>query len=61
MPTVIYNFGVSDAAAPAELRAFRAYLEGLSGNVDAIRAASNALEPDPPNDYTDDFYWPPLP
>ncbi len=33
-------------------------LRSLAIQIKAIRAASNVLEPNPPQDYTDDKYWP---
>lgn len=33
-------------------------LRSLATQIKSIRAASNVLEPNPPQDYTDDKYWP---
>ncbi len=33
-------------------------LRSLAIQIKAIRAASNVLEPNPPQDYTDEKYWP---
>ncbi|MFN3867485.1 MAG: hypothetical protein ACK4MF_00300 [Hyphomicrobiaceae bacterium] len=41
-------------------RARAAQLEQIDAAIEAIRAASNALEPAPPEDYTDDRHWPDL-
>ena len=35
-----------------------ATLTAMSDRIDAIRAASNLMEPSPPSDYTDDTNWP---
>lgn len=35
-----------------------AELEGADALMEAMRDASNTLEPDPPADFTDDGYWP---
>lgn len=43
-----------DAAELAEASALR----GLAEQIKAIRAASNVLEPSPPNDFTDNSHWP---
>jgi hypothetical protein len=42
----------------AEQAAEAAALQSLALQIKAIRAASNVLEPNPPQDYTDDKYWP---
>jgi hypothetical protein len=36
-----------------------AALQAFADAIKAIRAASNAMEPSPPADYTDDTHWPP--
>ncbi len=41
-----------------EQAAEAAALQSLALQIKAIRAASNVLEPNPPQDYTDDKYWP---
>lgn len=48
----IGNDLTSDEAAEAE------HLEAMASAVKAIRAASNAMEPNPPQDYTSDKHWP---
>lgn len=42
----------------AEQAAEAAALQALADKIKAIRAASNVLEPNPPQDYTDEKYWP---
>ncbi len=42
----------------AEQAAEAAALQSLALQIKAIRAASNVLEPNPPQDFTDDKYWP---
>lgn len=47
-------------AMTAEEAARAAELGALDDRIEAIRAASNALEPSPPADYRDDRHWPAL-
>lgn len=42
----------------AEEAARAAQLEQMDLAIEAIRAASNTLEADPPDDFADDKYWP---
>lgn len=44
----------------AEQTARAAQLKQFDIAIEAIRAASNVMEPDPPADYADNSHWPPL-
>jgi hypothetical protein len=48
----------ADRAWTAEEAGAAAALEGADALVEAIRAASNAMEASPPADYADDAHWP---
>lgn len=57
------SFLAGDAGATdwtAEQTAQSNRLRGANTAIDAIRAASNAIEPNPPVDYKNDLYWPPF-
>lgn len=45
------------ALGPAE-EAEAAALEQLAADIQAVRSASNAMEPAPPADFADDSHWP---
>lgn len=47
--------GAEDWTADEAARA--AYLKAVESAIDAIRAASNELEDDPPHDFASDSYW----
>jgi hypothetical protein len=49
---------IGGGALTAEEEATATALRNLAVVIDAIRAASNLIEADPPADYTDDKYWP---
>ncbi|MBU2583146.1 MAG: hypothetical protein KJ622_15665 [Alphaproteobacteria bacterium] len=49
---------IGEANWTPEEAARAAALEQVDAMLEAIRAASNAMEADPPADYTDDRHWP---